>query len=142
MYPRLYGGPFYTSVPSDRVGPGRELSNNQQFNDKLQQLEISDKQKIIDKVGINDGAICTENVGVMRLRSYLEGRVEESYKRNVAKILPMIQNELNKVESKLNNVQIELNELSLENLKKQADGYRSKFVKSLHDLIKGAATVS
>ena len=32
-----------------------------------------------------------ENVGVTRLRSFLEARVEDCYRRNVAKIVPLLQ---------------------------------------------------
>ena len=31
------------------------------------------------------------NVGVSRLRSFLEARVEDSYRRNVARIVPLLQ---------------------------------------------------
>ena len=35
--------------------------------------------------------VSLENVGVTRLRSFLEARVEDCYRRNVAKIVPLLQ---------------------------------------------------
>jgi hypothetical protein len=81
-------------------------------------------------------------VGVTRLRKFLENRVDDSYRRNVAKIVPMLQSELRVTESKLSAVEGELANLSLERLKKGADKYRERFAKELSESIHGTVKVS
>jgi hypothetical protein len=53
------------------------------------------------KLGPSAGSNCLPRVGMSRLRRFLERRVEECYRRNVARIVPLLQRELTKAESKL-----------------------------------------
>jgi hypothetical protein len=47
------------------------------------------------------GVAAVGRVGVSRLRRFLERRVEECYRRNVARIVPLLQRELGKAEGRL-----------------------------------------
>jgi hypothetical protein len=63
-------------------------------------------------------------VGVNQLRTFLESRIEECYRRNVAKIVPLLQNELRVSEGKLKGVEEQLNSLSIDRLRRSANLYR------------------
>ena len=56
------------------------------------------------KLGPSAGAECLPRVGVSRLRRFLERRVEECYRRNVARIVPLLQRELTKVSAALTHI--------------------------------------
>ena len=75
-------------------------------------------------------------VGISKLRAFLECRVEECYRRNVAKIVPLLQSELHHAENKLAATDAELKALSMDRLKQAANVYREKFAKELADTIR------
>jgi hypothetical protein len=51
LYPHLQGGPFFTTVPSGRVGASKEFGNNEAFVRALKQAENSDRNQIVNKMG-------------------------------------------------------------------------------------------
>lgn len=53
------------------------------------------------KLGAQAAPTCLPRVGVSRLRRFLERRVEECYRRNVARIVPLLQHEMSKAEGRL-----------------------------------------
>lgn len=53
------------------------------------------------KLGAQAAPTCLPRVGVSRLRRFLERRVEECYRRNVARIVPLLQQEMSKAEGRL-----------------------------------------
>ena len=53
-------------------------------------------------------------IGVRKLRSFLERRVEDCYRRNVASIVPLLQNELRETELQRTTTIQELEALSME----------------------------
>ena len=53
-------------------------------------------------------------IGVRKLRSFLERRVEDCYRRNVASIVPLLQNELRETELQRSTTIQELEALSME----------------------------
>ncbi|CAN0226110.1 unnamed protein product, partial [Hapterophycus canaliculatus] len=53
------------------------------------------------KLGPHAAPTCLPRVGVSRLRRFLERRVEECYRRNVARIVPLLQQEMSKAEGRL-----------------------------------------
>lgn len=83
-----------------------------------------------------------KTVGVTKLRTFLEKRIEESYRRNIAKIVPMLQIEYKKAEDRLGVIEDELSSLSLEKLKEGSNAYREKFAKELERSIHGTANAS
>ncbi|KAG5179162.1 hypothetical protein JKP88DRAFT_201174 [Tribonema minus] len=139
MYGSLLGGPFFTSVPSGRVGRGRESTylSNEAFVAGVRRAERDDSMGVAAKLGPAAGAYCLPRVGVSRLRRFLERRVEDCYKRNVARIVPLLQRELTKAEARLLATEREMSALSLDQLKAGAEDYREHFVRALGSAIQG-----
>ena len=142
IFPHMLGGPFFTTVPSGRVGANKEFSTNEVFVQALREAEKSDNEILSHKMGSAVARQSGENVGVMKLRSFLETRVEDCYRRNVAKIVPLLQTELRHAESKLSKTDQELAALSVDRLKQSANIYRERFSKELADSIHGTVKAS
>ena len=142
LYPHLQGGPFFTTVPSGRVGVSKEFNSNEEFVRSLKQTENSDRMYIMNKIGTVQSRLCLPNVGITKLRTFLETRVEECYRRNVAKIVPLLQSELQHAKDKLHATEVELKGLSIDRLKHFANSYRERFAKELADTIHGSAKAS
>ena len=142
LYPQIMGGPFFTSVPSGRVGLSKEFGNNEAFVQSLKLAEQDDRTNILQKMGPIQARASLQNVGVTRLRSFLEARVEDCYRRNVAKIVPLLQSELRHAETKLSQTDAELQALSIDRLRQTANLYRERFSKELADAIHGSAKAS
>ena len=77
-------------------------------------------------------------VGISRLRGFLERRVDECYRRNVAKIVPLLKAEYIAAERRLRACERELEAISLERLKDGADHFCDDFCKALKDSIQGS----
>lgn len=77
------------------------------------------------------------HLGVRKLRRFLERRVEECYRRNVARIVPLLQNELRGTEAHLHAVSSELEALSIDSLKQTANQFREHFSRALSSTIQG-----
>jgi len=77
-------------------------------------------------------------VGISRLRGFLERRVDECYRRNVAKIVPLLKAEYIAAERRLRACERELEAISLERLKDGADAFCDDFCKALKDSIQGS----
>lgn len=151
LFPQLYGGPFYTSVPAGRVGDEKAYTSNQAFVKAINAAELDDEEQINSKLrdlpvslssSSEDKSILLQNVGVSKLRSYLERRVDDCYRRNVAKIIPQLQSDHRRAEEKLSAMDNEINSLSIENIRRGANVYREAFAKQLSQVIHGTAKVS
>ena len=81
------------------------------------------------------------NVGITRLRTFLEA-VEDCYRRNVAKIVPLLQQEMSHAKRKLEQTEKELSALSIDRIKHAAGVYREKFSTELGNVIHGSIKVS
>ena len=143
LFSQLLGGPFFTSVPSGRVGSSRGgFDSNEAFVQSLKKAERADRSFIFNKLGRPKAMSALANVGVSRLRAFLEQRIEETYRRNVAKIVPLLQNELRLTEQKLHVTEEELKSLSLDRLHSMANHFREKFAKELSQVIQGTVRIS
>jgi hypothetical protein len=143
MFPHILGGPFFTSVPSGRVGSGKDFNKNEDFVMALREVEKSDHAKSISKLGNTiQSRESLGNVGITRLRTFLEARVEDCYRRNVAKIVPILQQEMSHAKRKLEQTEKELNALSIDRLKHAAGMYREKFSTELGNVIHGSIKVN
>lgn len=143
LYPQLLGGPFFTSVPCGRVGMGKDSAfiSNEVFVEACKKVEKYDHARVESRLGSVQAAPLLQRVGVSRLRRFLEKRVEECYRRNVAKIVPLLQGELRSAEMKLDQTNQELEALSMDFLKKTANQFREFFLRSLGSVIQGACRV-
>jgi hypothetical protein len=137
LFSQLMGGPFFTSVPSGRVGVSKDYDTNEAFVAAVKGAEQNDRAVTVSKMGASQARPALLNVGVSKLRSFLEARVEDCYRRNVAKIVPLLQSELRAAEGKLAEVDAELRGLSFEHLRQTANEYREKFAKELASAIQG-----
>lgn len=142
LFSQIMGGPFFTSVPSGRVGSAKEYDNNDAFVQALKQAEKNDRAIAVSKMGAAKARESLRNVGVSRLRTFLESRVEDSYRRNVAKIVPLLQSELRNAEAQLAEVDTQLKGLSVEHLRQMANAYREKFARELSNAIQGSVKAS
>ena len=163
--PHKLGGPFFSSVPSGRVGRQGGHDEEGQFmfdndddfvaacadsedNDRAiiaQRLKAIKPQSDRDGRPRNNPALTAARaflprVGLGRLRGFLERRVDECYRRNVAKIVPLLQAEHASVERRLQAVETELDALSVERLKAGADAFCDEFCSALKDAIQGSVT--
>ncbi len=142
QFPHRLGGPFYTTIPSGRVGDGKEFDSNDAFVASVHQAEISDRSQVSAKLGFTRAASVLGSVGVSRLRTFLEQRVEDCYRRNVDIILPKLKLEMDGALSKLSAVEKELDALSLDKLASSANTYRENFAKQLALVVQGTVKLS
>ena len=108
----------------------------------LKRSENADAASIVNKMGPVQARDNLPRMGISKLRTFLESRVEECYRRNVAKIVPLLQSELRHAENKLASTDAELKALSIDRLKQAANVYREKFAKELAEAIHGSAKAS
>lgn len=157
IYPHKLGGPFFTSVPSGRVGRtngphsededdfDRVFNTDDDFVASCSDSENADRAVVLQRlkrIGIVGEAATvsglTNRIGLSKLRSFLEQRVDECYRRNVRKIIPMLQAEHSATERRLKAVEKELEALSVERLKAGADAYCDEFCEYLRKAIQGS----
>ena len=150
LSPHKLGGPFYTSVPSGRVKrleQGNDddflFDDDDEFVAACAEKEDADRELVWNRVkrwkqeGKNPKSMLPK-VGISRLRGFLERRVDECYRRNVAKIVPLLKSEYIAAERKLKACERELDAISLERLKDGADAFCDDFCKALKDSIQGS----
>jgi hypothetical protein len=159
LSPHKLGGPFFTSVPSGRVGRPSDFTgvnmddfiydNDEDFVAACGDNEDSDRSVVwqrIKKFNGKDkrgGTITFDpkglmpRVGLSRLRGFLERRVDECYRRNVAKIVPLLQAEHVAAERRLEACESELEALSVDRLKAGADAFCDDFCKAIKESIQG-----
>ena len=151
--PHKLGGPFFTSVPSGRVGRHATESKisgdysydtDQDFVDSCGDAENADKAVVIQrlkrigKAGEVANAGLISRIGLNNLRSFLEKRVDECYRRNVQKIIPMLQSEYVAAERRLQVCERELEALSIDRLKAGADAFCDEFCMCLRKAMHGS----
>lgn len=153
LSPHKLGGPFYTSVPSGRVN--RDVGNDddflfdddEEFVAACAEKEDADRELVWNRIkrwGNKSGPEAKNpkamlpKVGISRLRGFLERRVDECYRRNVAKIVPLLKAEYIAAERRLKACERELEAISLERLKDGADVFCDDFCKALKDSIQGS----
>jgi len=159
LSPYKLGGPFFTSVPSGRVGRRPDMSvfpdnedyqfdHDDHFVSACIENEESDRaivtQRLKKFVMGKDrdpkkwaSQTLLPRVGLTRLRGFLERRVDECYRRNVAKIVPILQAERSACERRLQACELELDALSIEKLKEGANTFCDEFCTALQQAIQG-----
>lgn len=152
LSPHKLGGPFFTSVPSGRVGR-QDLDNDRGAflfssdddfvsecgeNENNDRAVVASKLRRMGKTGEAANAGLSGRIGISRLRGFLEQRVDESYRRNVAKIIPTLQSEYVAAERRLKACEKELDSLSVERLKAGADAFCDEFCNLLRKALQGS----
>jgi len=160
LSPHKLGGPFFSSVPSGRVGRPEDIKDGS-FDDFLFFNDDDFVAACVENEE-SDRAVCTQRlknlnfrsgdkqppvsaaksmlprVGLSRLRGFLERRVDECYRRNVAKIVPMLQAEHEACKRRLESCEQELDAISIDRLKQGADSFCDEFCAALKETIQGS----
>jgi len=143
--PYKLAGPFFTSVPAGRVGMGREDSfrSNAEFVKACKDVEDRDKHIVEERLSklrssASDRHDLLSRVGMNKLREYLEQKVDERYRSNVQKMIPLLKAEHDTTLKKLEGVTQELHFLNQDNLKCSAYSYCDDFTSALRDAIQGS----
>lgn len=149
LSPHKLGGPFFTSVPSGRVGRAHDegdflFGNDDEFVGACAEAEDNDQRIVhqrLKRIGKAKDAAQTglsSRIGLSNLRDYLEKKVDETYRRNVQKIIPMLQSEYAVAERRLKVCEQELDALSLDRLKVGADAFCDEFCQCLRKTLQGS----
>lgn len=148
--PNRLGGPFFTSVPSGRVGRAVKddgdflFDNDDDFVSACVESEGVDRNNVlarlkrIGKARDYQSSGMINRVGLQKLRNFLEEKVDECYRRNVRKIIPMLKAEYSITEKKLQACERELEALSVERLKAGADAFCDEFCQCLRKTLQGS----
>lgn len=146
LAPHKLGGPFFTSVPSGRVGRSTydtedfSYDSDADFVRACAMAESNDSSEIERRIRRIGNVDVKSRVGLSTLRKFLEEQVDVCYRRNVQKILPMLHADHQDAEQRLKACEYELQALSPETLKAGADTFCDNFCKCLRKAIQGSIT--
>ncbi|KAI6701679.1 hypothetical protein NL676_016003 [Syzygium grande] len=124
----LGDSPFFTSVPSGRVGPGHEsvYRSNDEFKKAVSSRESEDVVSLEEKLGRS-----------LKLRLFLEELLQKRYMDNVPMIIPLLEKEHRSATRKLNEINQELSTLDEAKLKEKGRSFHDLFLTKLSLLLKG-----
>eukprot|EP00250_Pteridium_aquilinum_P033868 c6523_g1_i1 orf=228-3032(+) len=131
--------PFFTSVPSGRIGAGRDsvYRSNDQFREAVAMREAQDVTELEEKLDRVLAADEHAHVGVSRLRWFLEQLLQQRYLESVPLIVPLLDREYRNASRRLRQTDQELGELDDAKLKERGRLFRDSFLAKLSLLLKG-----
>ncbi|GMH03122.1 hypothetical protein Nepgr_004961 [Nepenthes gracilis] len=136
----LGDSPFFTSVPSGRVGSGHEsvFRSNDEFKQAVSSREMEDVASLENKLGrpLSKQERC--RIGVSSLRQFLEDLLQKRYMNNVPLIIPLLEREQQNAMKRLNEVNRELSTLDESKLKEKGRNFHDMFLTKLSLLLKGS----
>ncbi|KAG6506332.1 hypothetical protein ZIOFF_031655 [Zingiber officinale] len=135
----LGGSPFFTSVPSGRVGSQNDAvyRSNEEFRKAICLREIEDISSLEEKLGRSLSKEERSRIGVSSLRSFLEELLQKRYLDSVPLIIPLLEKELHSTTRKLRDINQELSNLDETKLKEKGRAFHDSFVTKLSLLLKG-----
>lgn len=135
----LGDSPFFTSVPSGRVGSGHEsvYRSNDEFKQAISLREIEDIIVLEEKLGRTLSQIERSRIGVSSLRLFLEELLQKRYMDSVPLIIPLLEKEHRSTTKKLNDINQELSTLDEVKLKEKGRAFHDLFLTKLSLLLKG-----
>ncbi|XP_047182207.1 dynamin-like protein ARC5 [Vigna umbellata] len=135
----LGDSPFFTSVPSGRVGCGTGYlySSNDEFKQAVCFREIEDVASLEEKLGRALSKQERSRIGVSKLRLFLEELLQKRYINNVPLIIPLLEKEYRSVTRKLSDINQELSTLDEAKLKEKGRAFHDMFLTKLSLLLKG-----
>ena len=135
----LGGGPFFTSVPSGRVGPHREslFRTNDAYRDAVLAQEAADCGALEARLDRRLDGGERGRVGVSRLRAFLERLLQRRYLDNVPTIVPVLEKEHTAATNKLAETRAELEGLGEEKLKERGRAFYAHFLHKIPLLLRG-----
>ncbi|KAB5553345.1 hypothetical protein DKX38_010656 [Salix brachista] len=135
----LGDSPFFTSVPSGRVGSGHDsvYSSNDDFKQAISFREVEDISSLEEKLGRPLSMKERNRIGVSKLRSFLEELLQKRYMDSVPLIIPLLEKEYRNATRKLNEINKELSTLDEVKLKEKGRKFHDLFITKLSLLLKG-----
>ncbi|KAF8404042.1 hypothetical protein HHK36_008919 [Tetracentron sinense] len=135
----LGDSPFFTSVPSGRVGSGHEsvYRSNDEFKQAISLREMEDIASLEEKLGRSLSKEERSRIGVSSLRLFLEDLLQKRYMDSVPLIIPLLEKEYRGTTRKLNEINQELGNLDEMKLKEKGRTFHDLFLTKLSLLLKG-----
>lgn len=135
----LGDSPFFTSVPSGRVGSGPEsiYRSNDEFKQAILLREMEDIASLEEKLGRLLSEQERSRIGVSKLRLFLEELLQKRYMDSVPLIIPLLEKEYRGTTRKLNDLNRELSTLDEAKLKEKGRTFHDLFLTKLSLLLKG-----
>lgn len=135
----LGDSPFFTSVPSGRVGDGEDsvYKSNDAFKQAISSREMEDVAILEEKLGRLLSKQERSRIGVSKLRLFLEELLLERYMESVPLIIPLLEKEYRSASRKLNETNLELSSLDEVKLKEKGRVFQDLFLTKLSLLLKG-----
>ncbi|XP_012071357.1 dynamin-like protein ARC5 [Jatropha curcas] len=135
----LGDSPFFTSVPSGRVGLSHDsvYKSNDEFKQAVNLREVEDVASLEEKLGRPLSKQERSRIGVSKLRSFLEELLQKRYMDSVPLIIPLLEKESRLATRKLNEIIKELSNLDEVKLKEKGREFHDLFLTKLSLLLKG-----
>ena len=135
----LGGAPFFTSVPSGRVGAAKDavFRDNDSFRVAVADREGADVRELERRLDRRLERGERARVGVTRLRRFLEALLQRRYLENVPSIVPLLEREYRVAARRLESTQDELADLHPDALKDKGRAFREAFLAKLALLLRG-----
>ncbi|CAL0324530.1 unnamed protein product [Lupinus luteus] len=135
----LGDSPFFTSVPSGRVGSGSDslYRSNDEFKQAVCFREIDDVAALEEKLGRPLSKQERSRIGVSKLRFFLEELLQKRYIRSVPLIIPLLEKQYRGATRKLSDINQELSTLDESKLKEKGRAFHDLFLTKLSLLLKG-----
>uniref|UniRef100_A0A0D9XXG1 Dynamin-type G domain-containing protein n=1 Tax=Leersia perrieri TaxID=77586 RepID=A0A0D9XXG1_9ORYZ len=135
----LGDSPFFTSVPSGRVGSCHEavFRSNEEFKKAISLRELEDVASLEDKLGRGLTKEEKNRIGVSNLRLFLEEQLKKRYIESVPLIIPLLEKEHRAATRKLREVAQEISDLDEAKMKEKARLFHDSFLSKLSLLLKG-----
>jgi hypothetical protein len=133
----LSGAPFFTSVPSGRVGSNRDsvYQSNDHFREAValrEKLDVASLEEKLDRPLSNEER---SRVGVSQLRWFLEQLLRRRYMDSVPAIVPLLDREYRNASIRLHQTIQELSELDAAKLKEKGRIFRDSFLSKVCSLL-------
>lgn len=135
----LGGGPFFSSVPSGRVGLSRDSQyrSNDHYREAVLEREQNDIVELERRLDRRLSSHERGRVGVSQLRFFLERLLQQRYLENVPTIVPVLEREHRIASSKLSETVKELNDLNQDHLKEKGRAFYQHFLEKIPEIIRG-----
>jgi GTPase SAR1 family protein len=135
----LGGGPFFTSVPSGRVGGSRDclFRSNEHYREAVVQQEKRDTAELERRCDRRLHSSERSRVGVSQLRHFLERLLQQRYLENVPTIVPVLEREHRAASVKLRETDVELKNLDTDKLKEKGRAFYQHFLEKIPELLRG-----
>ncbi|KAG2433018.1 hypothetical protein HXX76_008745 [Chlamydomonas incerta] len=138
----LGDGPFFTSVPSGRVGSGADcvFTTHDAFRERLADREATDVAELESKLARKLSRGERDHIGVGSLRRYLEQLLQKRYLDAVPAIVPVLEAEQRATSARIEAVRRDLAGLNPEELKDKGRAFVDAFLNRLQQLLRGTIT--